>query len=232
MQEEANAPPVAANKEVFISTNLKEVVPLCSAADDGDHELRCSICWELYDDGEHKAVEITGVHGCRGHIFGRSCLLKWLDMRPPKTNDKYKTCPNCRSNLYKIRPFHVGLFSPFSSNGDVQSAIRDRARMNALYRAMYESDAEDDRGLDHDEDEEDAVAGFGNRAAEWAARRRRRDLSSLATEPDPVSNPREPLSTMSHSSFSIIDNMHRPSYNRNWKTFGGRIISLHPHGTT
>jgi hypothetical protein len=50
---------------------------------DREDETNCSVCLEPWtNSGEHRIASL----GC-GHLFGKSCILKWLGER--------RTCPSC-----------------------------------------------------------------------------------------------------------------------------------------
>ena len=50
---------------------------------DREEETNCSVCLEPWtNSGEHRVASL----GC-GHLFGKSCIMKWLGER--------KTCPSC-----------------------------------------------------------------------------------------------------------------------------------------
>ena len=57
----------------------------------------CDICHEPFDE-EHVATRIRGLNQCQ-HIFGSTCLQKWIDSNSPQAN----SCPKCREVLF-IQP--------------------------------------------------------------------------------------------------------------------------------
>ncbi|KAF2250509.1 hypothetical protein BU26DRAFT_562489 [Trematosphaeria pertusa] len=53
----------------------------------------CSICQEVFNE-DHEPVCLKP----RGHVFGRECILVWLDSGRPNAN----TCPMDRTELFRI----------------------------------------------------------------------------------------------------------------------------------
>ncbi len=68
--------------------NCAGIRPQATAEDtntkrDREDETNCSVCLEPWtNSGDHRVASL----GC-GHLFGKSCILKWLGER--------KTCPSC-----------------------------------------------------------------------------------------------------------------------------------------
>lgn len=60
----------------------------------------CYICADSMkdDDAQHHAVEIVGIPGCKGHIFGKRCIVNWLTHAMPSS----KKCPICRTELLDV----------------------------------------------------------------------------------------------------------------------------------
>ncbi|KAF2261662.1 hypothetical protein CC78DRAFT_546486 [Lojkania enalia] len=75
----------------FIAEHL---IPVENSVPDG----ACNICLDQFDNEEHAALVIVGIDGCKGHIFGERCLLKWFDMQIVEQGKL--TCPYCRTELY------------------------------------------------------------------------------------------------------------------------------------
>ncbi|GLV45564.1 mutagen-sensitive 302 [Carabus blaptoides fortunei] len=81
-----------------IQTDLEDKTCKCNLetskkrahCDDEDDEARlCSICFDIWSNsGEHR---LCALH-C-GHLFGHSCLIRWLASQ--------KTCPSCKSTVRK-----------------------------------------------------------------------------------------------------------------------------------
>lgn len=71
---------------------------LVSLEDIPEDETFCSICKEPYDSEEHVAVKTS----CQ-HIFGKSCLVEWINSGQQGTR-----CPICRGALWGMpaSPWH------------------------------------------------------------------------------------------------------------------------------
>ena len=72
----------------------------------------CSVCQEPYltKDG-HSNEEVVILPEC-GHIFGHSCIQKWLD---PNSGDQQNTCPLCRDVLFEVPHIPEILPNPLTS---------------------------------------------------------------------------------------------------------------------
>jgi hypothetical protein len=62
-------------------------------ADDLAIEPDCIICQEPYNNNEHAAIQLRNVT-CT-HIFGRTCLQKWVNSRMANSH----RCPSCRQDI-------------------------------------------------------------------------------------------------------------------------------------
>lgn len=74
--------------------------------DEEDESCCCSICFESWSSsGSHRLVSLR----C-GHLFGKSCIEKWIRNRERTTSKSSSTCPQCNfpAKINDIRP----LFCP------------------------------------------------------------------------------------------------------------------------
>lgn len=55
----------------------------------------CGICQQNFDTSEHAPARLCGPDSCH-HVFGASCLTKWLESDMPCANK----CPMCRKELF------------------------------------------------------------------------------------------------------------------------------------
>jgi hypothetical protein len=76
---------MAPTKDSFIQNHLEPVT--------------CSICLGSKFQKKHKLVQISNHPEC-SHIFGKSCLLKWLSAKELNSHK----CPLCRSILCEPTP--------------------------------------------------------------------------------------------------------------------------------
>jgi hypothetical protein len=104
-------------REEFLNTYITATtIP----TDDPD----CPICKDAYDTSSHQAVTFSD-EGCCNHVYGKSCLIQWLE------TENINTCAMCRRELFCL------------SDGDSDSEVED-----------WEIDADDDDLSYYSEEEE------------------------------------------------------------------------------
>jgi hypothetical protein len=73
-------------REEFLDTCI---TPTAVPVDDPE----CPICKDTYDTSDHQAVTFSD-EGCCKHVYGKSCLVKWLE------TENTNTCAMCRRELF------------------------------------------------------------------------------------------------------------------------------------
>ncbi|CAD5226604.1 unnamed protein product [Bursaphelenchus xylophilus] len=84
---------------------------------DSEQDSGCTICYEDYDSDQHRLVCLK----C-GHIFGKSCIIRWIQ------SERNGNCPTCKTKntLKDIRPIFAHIFK--GGNGPELNQIRGKLK--------------------------------------------------------------------------------------------------------
>ncbi|GAA5807411.1 hypothetical protein MFLAVUS_000772 [Mucor flavus] len=109
--------------EINVESNKKQRIENTQTREVEDEHITCTICSEVWTSGgEHCLVSLK----C-GHLFGKSCIARWITERAQKLGDKKTFCPIC---MKPARLNDIRIVVP------IKLVVKDTAEINLLKKEV------------------------------------------------------------------------------------------------
>ncbi|KAI8080406.1 hypothetical protein BDF21DRAFT_418967 [Thamnidium elegans] len=109
--------------EINVDSNKRQKIENTQTREVEDEHITCTICSEVWTSGGgHCLVSLK----C-GHLFGKSCITRWITERAHKLGDKKTFCPIC---MKPARLNDIRIVVP------IKLVVKDTAEINILKKEV------------------------------------------------------------------------------------------------